>query len=289
MSKITAVLKQLKPNLKSVSFELIHNKKVLNLEEITKLSPLFCSVTWLDNNLKDLESHPSVSLAKELIKNDLNVILHLPGKIFDRETAIKLLNLAQSIGIRNILALQGEYSLWKDVAKDDFPFAKDLVEFIKENYKDYFCVGITGYPSGHHRVATLELDTKYLKEKSLKADFIITQAVFDVASLKSFYKRCEDNDINLPIIPGIFIINSHDSLMHMIKLCKLTLPEQVKDFLENNKNNKEVIKNYGIESAINVIGGLLSDEEVSIKCVHIFTMNNFENVKEVLKIVKPAG
>jgi methylenetetrahydrofolate reductase (NADPH) len=55
-------------------------------------------------------------------------------------------------GIKNILALRGDppagQSRW--TAKEGgFQCAKDLVEFIKTKYDDFFHISVAGYPEGH--------------------------------------------------------------------------------------------------------------------------------------------
>lgn len=51
------------------------------------------------------------------------------------------------------------------LSKNDFPHAYNLVQFIKENFNDYFCIGVTGYPSGHPQSPNLDEDLLRLKQK----------------------------------------------------------------------------------------------------------------------------
>ena len=63
---------------------------------------------------------------------------------------------------------------WKAV-DDGFAHAVDIVKFIKENYGDYFCVVVAGYPETHLQATSREDDIRYLKEKcDAGADIVIT-------------------------------------------------------------------------------------------------------------------
>lgn len=47
----------------------------------------------------------------------------------------------------------------------DFRYASDLVNFIKSNFKDYFCIGVAGYPETHPETKSLKEDLSNLNYK----------------------------------------------------------------------------------------------------------------------------
>lgn len=49
--------------------------------------------------------------------------------------------------------------------KPDFPHASDLINFIKSNYNDYFCIGVAAYIDAHPDSINKEDEFKYLKMK----------------------------------------------------------------------------------------------------------------------------
>jgi methylenetetrahydrofolate reductase (NADPH) len=60
--------------------------------------------------------------------------------------------------------------------ENGFNHAIDLVNFIREKYDDYFCIGVAGFPEVHLEASNRNIDILYLKEKvDAGADFIITQ------------------------------------------------------------------------------------------------------------------
>jgi hypothetical protein len=46
-----------------------------------------------------------------------------------------------------------------------FSYAVDLVKYIRQEYGDYFCVSVAGYPEGHIDSPDKDKDFEYLKQK----------------------------------------------------------------------------------------------------------------------------
>lgn len=62
---------------------------------------------------------------------------------------------AKAAGIRNIVALRGDPPAGQDrweATEGGFASTLDLVRHIRENYGDWFCVSVAGYPEGHPNV-----------------------------------------------------------------------------------------------------------------------------------------
>lgn len=92
-----------------------------------------------------------------------------------------------------------------------------------------------------------EDDLRYLKEKvDAGADFIVTQLFFQAKVFTSFVERCRAIGIRVPIIPGVMPIQSYESLRHIVKLSKLSIPPEILEKIEPIKSNDEAIRNYGI-------------------------------------------
>ena len=81
--------------------------------------------------------------------------MHLTCADLSRDRLIECLDRAKEYGVRNILALRGDRP---DEVEDNqtqnkenfaFNYAYQLVQFIRERYGDYFCIGVGGYPEMH--------------------------------------------------------------------------------------------------------------------------------------------
>lgn len=93
------------------------------------------------------------------------------------------LQLAKNSGCRNILALRGDpplgSSTWEPVPTG-FATAAQLVRYIRQEYGDWFCVSVAGFPAGHPETTEenggAEQEMTWLKEKvDAGSDFIFTQ------------------------------------------------------------------------------------------------------------------
>lgn len=114
-----------------------------------------------------------------------------------------------------------------------FAYASDLVAYIRQQYGDYFSIGVAGYPEGHLDSFDREDDFKWLKYKvDQGADFIVTQLFYDTGLFLDWVKECRTRGITVPIVPGIMPIQSFGGFNRMTSLCKTFVPDRIKDALE---------------------------------------------------------
>lgn len=108
------------------------------------------------------------------------------------------------------------------------------------------------------------------------------QGVFDLKTFKDFYKRCRQQDIKVPIIPGVYAINSYDVLKNLMSFCKI-IPQEYLNSMEKYQDDTDLITEYSVNYVSNLITSLLKDEEILIPGVHLFCFNNFILVDQIFK------
>lgn len=115
-------------------------------------------------------------------------MMHLTCTNMEKEKVVQALERCKEVGIRNILALRGDppkgQERWEAV-EGGFQCALDLVRYIRQEFGDYFGIGVAGYPEAHPDVIVEDpkemeenywKDIRYLKEKiDAGADFVVTQ------------------------------------------------------------------------------------------------------------------
>merc|ERR1719375_193298 len=86
----------------------------------------------------------------------LNVMMHLTCTNMPKESLKAALDTCKENGICNILALRGDPPGYLEKGGEGFKqceggfaYATDLVKYIREEYGDYFCIAVAGYPEGH--------------------------------------------------------------------------------------------------------------------------------------------
>nr|XP_031827417.1 methylenetetrahydrofolate reductase isoform X2 [Nomia melanderi] len=168
------------------------------------------------------------------------------------------------------------------IPNKDFPYAVDLVRFIRNEFGNIFCICVAGYPEMHPESPSKELDLLYLKEKvNAGADLIITQIIFDANVFIKFVNDCKANGINVPIIPGILPIPNYACLEKMIKVCNIKIPEDILKTLQPIKNDDNKVHDYGVQLVTSIIKDVISS---GTTCgFHLFTLNRPSLSSEICK------
>ena len=122
----------------------------------------------------------------------------------------------------------------------------------------------------------------FLKQKvDAGADYIVTQMFFDNKVYYDFVKKCRENGITIPIIPGIKPINLKNQFTVLPKIFSIDLPEELALELAKCKNNDDA-RQIGTEWAIYQSKDLVANNAPSL---HIYTYGVSDNVKEIVKAV----
>jgi len=215
----------------------------------------------------------------------LETMLHMTCVNMSKDVITTHLKKAKDLGIKNILALRGDPPVDQEefaATEDGFNYATDLVRHIRQEFGDYFVICVAGYPTGHPDCPSYEEDLRHLKEKvDAGADFIITQLFFKASTYLKYVKDCRDIGINIPIIPGILPIQAYQSLRHIVKLSKLEVPQDIIDAINPLKDNDEAVRNYGIDSSVEMCKELLNSGMVH--GLHFYTLNREIATIEILK------
>nr|XP_033325122.1 methylenetetrahydrofolate reductase isoform X2 [Megalopta genalis]XP_033325123.1 methylenetetrahydrofolate reductase isoform X2 [Megalopta genalis] len=230
---------------------------------MNKYHPLFYSLTW---KMKDeINNYLSLEVLDQFPNNTL---LHLTICFLTRADILFILKKALDIGVINIFVLRGD----SKVPNKDFPYAVDLVRFIRDEFGNRFCICVAGYPEVHPESPSKELDLLHLKDKvDAGADFIITQIVFDADVFITFVNDCKAIGINVPIIPGILPIPNYACLEKMMKICNVKVPENISKILEPIKFDDDKVRDYGIKLVTSIIKDVISS---GTTCgFHLFTLN----------------
>lgn len=268
-----------------ISFEVFPQKygqpiePILNtVEEISKLHPAFCSVTYGANGGA---SENTVKVASH-IKNVLNTptLAHLTCVGSSKDDLDEKLVQLKENNIQNILALRGDIiDKEKFANKEDLLYASELIEYIKQNYD--FCVGAACYPEVHPESKNQNEDINYLKLKQdMGADFITTQMFFDNSIFYNFMYKLRSAGVTIPVVAGIMPVTNVNQLKKIKELSNANIPSKFLSIADKFQDDKDSMKQAGIIYACNQIIDLISN---GVNNIHIYTMNNASVAKQIMQ------
>jgi len=303
-SKSTLFSIEILPPLKGKSIQSIYD----SIDPLMEFKPAFVDVTYHREEYvyKKREGGylEKVSIRKRpgtvgicaaiMNKYHVDAVPHIICGGFTREETENALIDLQFLGIDNVLALRGD-SIKTESHFVPEPgghnYALDLVKqigamnngiYLQDDMKDVsptnFCVGIAGYPEKHFEAPNLYSDLKWLKAKvDAGASYIVTQMFFDNKKFIDFVKLCRENDINIPIIPGVKVITQKKQLTVLPKIFHIDVPVDLYKEVEHCKDDNQV-KEVGVKWAINQCKELIKHK---VPCVHFYTMGTSETTRRV--------
>jgi methylenetetrahydrofolate reductase (NADPH) len=299
------------------SIEIIPPAKGTNIDELLNsiepmldLKPAFIDVTYHreeyfqktmpDGSLKEVKTRKrpgTVGICASILhKFDVDPVPHILCGGFTKDDTEDLLIDLNYLGIDNVLALRGDsakpYNTFKPKS-GGHNYANELVEQIKDmNRGKYlheeaeylnasgFCIGVAAYPEKHFEADTFDYDFENLKRKiDAGADYVVTQMFFDNQKYFNFVNKCRQNNINVPIIPGLKILATKKQLDILPRIFYLELPEDFRKAVESAENDKAA-KQIGIEWCVQQCRELV---DFGVPSLHFYTMSKSDTTMAVAK------
>lgn len=267
----------------SLSFEVFPPKSTDSYESvrsaaisIARLSPSFMSVTYgAGGGTNDF----TVSIAADL-QNQCKIpaLAHLSCINSSREGTLRQLDLMKQSGIKNVLALRGDF-VQKDRAqkKWKYQYASELISEIRD-YGD-FCIGGACYPEMHIESQTQKEDILHLKEKmDAGCEFFTTQMFFDNHIYYNFLYKLREASIHIPVVAGIMPVINAAQIKRITELSGTVLPQRFRYIVDRFGYNPDAMKQAGIAYATEQIVDLFAN---GVPAVHVYSMNNTSVAKQI--------
>ena len=312
MTKITQYIEQAKgktlfsieiiPPVKGESIQSLMS----NIEPLMEFKPPFIEVTYhreeflekIVNGQIDripIRKRPgTVGICASLMNRfNVDAVPHVICGGFTKEETEDFLFDLHYLGIDNVLVLRGDPVKGNPAftpEKGGHAYASDLLQqVVRMNNGELlheetqasptnFCIGVAGYPEKHFEAPNLNTDFAYLKKKvELGADYIVTQMFFDNQKYFDFVKKCREEGINVPIIPGLKPLATKKQLTVLPRIFHLDMPEDLVKAVEQCQTDKDV-KQVGIEWCIQQCKELIAFDA---PILHFYTMSKSESTKKI--------
>ncbi|WP_293447432.1 methylenetetrahydrofolate reductase [NAD(P)H] [Persephonella sp.] len=288
--KISDLLKQIK---RSVSFEFFPPKTpegeeslFKTIKELEFIKPTFVSVTY---GAGGTTRERTIRVVKRIhTQTGLTVMAHQTCIGHTKKEIIDILNQYKDIGVQNVLALRGDIPHGQEESfvfpPDGCRYANELVSLIRENFGNWFSIGVAAYPEGHPESPDIDTDIHFFKKKvDAGAEFAITQMFFDNRYFYRFLDKLAKVGVNIPVIPGIMPITNFKQIKKFADMCGATIPSDLIKRLQPVADRPEEVEKIGIEFAVKQCEDLLKN---GAKGLHFYTLNKSKATVQIYKAVK---
>jgi methylenetetrahydrofolate reductase (NADPH) len=281
-----------------------------DIEPMMELKPPFIDVTYQreeyvyktmpDGTQKEIKKRKragTVGICSAIMhKFNVDPVPHILCGGFTKEDTEDLLIDLNFLGVENVVALRGDtakpFNEFK-AKKDGHSYASELIEQVADMNKGIylheestylsksdFCIGAAAYPEKHYEAISLDIDFENLKKKvDAGADYLVTQMFFDNQKYFDFVKKCRENNIHIPIIPGLKILSTKRQSEILPKIFFLDLPETFANDVKK-ANDDKAARQIGIEWCINQCKELMA---FGVPALHFYTMSKSTTTLAVAK------
>ncbi len=245
-------------------------------QALTALNPEFYSVTY---GAGGTSREGTYEIVREITEDGtVPGAPHISCITDTRESLRELLQSYQDIGVNRIVALRGDRPSGT-VGRSDFNYANELVEFIRQETGDHFHIEVAAYPEMHPEARNPEIDFINFKRKvDAGASSAITQYFFNCDSYFYFRDRCQQDGINIPIVPGILPITNFAQLARFSDICGAEIPRWIRGRLEMYQDDTDTLKAFGLDVVTRLCEQLLQQ---GVPALHFYALNQSKLVLEV--------
>jgi len=277
-------------------------KVVLDMvESLKKYNPPFIDVTSHASTVsKDKrgtktkkKKRPGTISICGIIQNRFNIdtVAHLVCNGFTKEETEDALIELSFLGIENILAISGDGNP-KDVVNDGKTINSNSLELVHQindlkngtyltdisnSSSIEMCTGVGVYPENHFYSNNFEKEISLLKQKiEAGAEYAVTQMFFDNNKYFDFVKKCRKESIDIPIIPGIKILDKPRQIDSLEKIFHISLPDELENEVrENITHVHEIGTNWAIRQSEELINA-------GVPVIHYYLMNDTSCMLNIL-------
>ena len=260
---------------KSISFEFFPpnsaealEKLVSEAHELSRFEPEFFSVTFGAGGGTRKKTLQTANSLNQKLK--IPIAPHISCISLNLDLAKKTISQYIEAGHRRLVVLRGDMPSGVPV-NSDFKYAKDLVKFIYDEFRESIFIDVAAYPECHPESLNFFDDLKYFKEKiEAGANRAITQYFFNCDSYYRFIDDCRKLNISIPILAGLMPISNAEGILRFSKKCNADIPKWLRNKIEYYSDNNDYLIKLGIEFMSKMCESLLANDAPGF---HFYTLN----------------
>jgi methylenetetrahydrofolate reductase (NADPH) len=238
-------------------------------DRLAALSPVYMSVTFgAGGSTRDRTRETVFGIGEA---TGIEAAPHISCMAESDDDIVALLDDYHSHGIKRLVVLRGDRPSGSGAGV--FPYAVDLVRFIRERYGNAFHIEVACYPEHHPESRTPADDLKHFQAKvAAGADGAITQYFFSAESYFRFVDEARSLGVGIPIVPGIMPITNYTGLARFSQMCGAEIPLWIAKRLKawDDAGDRESIASFGEEVVTDLCRRLLDGGAPGL---HFYTLN----------------
>lgn len=270
-----------------ISFEFFPPKtdegaqKILQVhQQLCTLNPSYFSVTYGAGGSTRERTLSTVDNIQQA--STIAVAPHLSCIGDNKAEVAALLHRYKNQGIKHLVALRGDLPSGQ-VGLGEIPYARDLVEFVRQETGDHFHIEVAAYPEMHPQSADYQADlTNFINKAKAGANSAITQFFFNPDAYFYFVEQVRKTGVNIPIVPGIMPITNASNLIRFADGCGADVPRWIRKQLAAYGDDSTSIKAFGEEVIAKLCETLIQGGAPSL---HFYTMNMAQPTTRLCKML----
>ncbi len=197
-----------------------------------------------------------------------------------KEEIRELLSAYQAKGIKRLVTLRGDVPSG-EVSAGDFKYANELVTFIRQETGDWFHIEVAAYPEFHPEAQSAAKDIANFKRKvEAGANSAITQYFYNADAYFRFLEACDQENIEVPIVPGIMPIYNYTQLARFSGVCGAEIPRWLRLRLEAYGDDMASLRAYGADVVTEMCQRLIA---AGVKNMHFYTLNQAGTIAKIIQ------
>jgi methylenetetrahydrofolate reductase (NADPH) len=250
--------------------------------QLYALAPEFCSVTY---GAGGSTQEGTFTTVREILSEGVAAASHFSCVGATRDTVREQLQVLKAMGVRRLVALRGDLPSGYG-AGGEFPYASDLVAFIRAETGYDFRIEVACYPEIHPQAKSADADLQaFVAKVRAGADSAITQYFFNADAYFRFVDDAIKLGVNTPVVPGIMPITSSTQLMRFSDACGAEIPRWIRLRLQGFGDDTASIKAFGLDVVTDLCDQLRCAE---VPGLHFYTMNQSAATTEIVRRLAQA-
>jgi len=263
-----------------------------SIEQLAGTDPDYVSVTYSGTPERRLQS---LQLIDHLVRETkLRPLAHLTCVGESADSLRTLIRRFIALGVRGVLALRGDLPADPEGWRGEFPFARYLIELIREVEDEHAAslaggrigVGVAAYPHRHPESPSFEHDVEVLLGKQRSgADYAITQVYFRPEDYRNLVAAARRAGVCIPVIPGIIPLNSLPRLNRLAVMTGVE-PDPVLAHALQTAGSAAERHRIGVRWAVDLARAAFDDGAPGL---HLYTFNDHRGSLDVIERLQLPG